>query len=51
MGGNPFAITSEELLKRQQGIQGIGETDKPQNTKETREAQETQKLKSTDVYS
>ena len=25
--GNPFAITSEELLKRQQGIQGPGETD------------------------
>ena len=49
--GNPFAITSEELLKRQQGIQGSGETDAPKNTKETREAKETEKIKSTDVYS
>ena len=49
--GNPFAITSEELLKRQQGIQGPGETDQSQNTPEAREAKETEKLKSTDVYS
>ncbi len=51
MGSNPFAITSEELLKRQQGVQGTGDSGKTENTKETREAKETQKLKSTDVYS
>ena len=51
MGGNPFAITSEELLKRQQGIQGIGDSGKTENTKETREAKETEKIKSTDIYS
>ena len=51
MGSNPFAITSDELLKRQQGIQGTGDSGKTENTKETREAKETEKIKSTDIYS
>ena len=41
MGSNPFAITSDELLKRQQGVQGTGDSGKTENTKETREAKET----------
>ena len=49
--GNPFAITSDELLKRQQGVNGTGEAEQPKNTKETREAKETEKVKSSDVYS
>ncbi len=49
MGGNPFAITSDELIKRQQGINGAGSTEGVQNTKETREAKAKEELKGTNV--
>lgn len=49
MGGNPFAITSDELIKRQQGINGAGSTEGVQNTKETRDAKAKEELKGSNV--
>lgn len=47
--GNPFAITSDELLKKQQGIGGTGSTDGTQNTQEAREAKGKEQLYGTNV--
>ena len=46
---NPFAITSDELLKRQQGINAANGTDGVKNTQETRAAKEKEQLKGTNV--
>lgn len=45
MSGNPFSITSEDLLKKLKGVETS-----TTNTQEVREAKETQKIKSTDIY-
>ena len=47
--GNPFAITSDDLLKKQQGVSGTKGADAPKNTKETREAKEKEQLGHTNV--
>ena len=47
--GNPFAITSDELLKKTQGTKGAGTTSGTQNTQETRAAKEKEQLSQTNV--
>lgn len=47
--GNPFAITSDDLLKKQQGVGATGSADGAQNTQEAREAKEKEQLSQTNV--
>ena len=49
MGGNPFSITSTDLLKKKQGVQGQDGVEQKQSTQETREAKEKENLQQTNV--
>ncbi len=49
MGGNPFSITSTDLLKKKQGVQGQDGVEQKQSTQETRKAKEKDNLQQTNV--